>query len=181
MNEGDFWVFGYGSLMWRPGFDFIERRVAIARGYHRRLCIYSHVHRGTPERPGLVLGLDRGGACKGVAFRVAAARRADTIAYLRERELVTSVYLEKWIPVRLAGDTRVVSALAYAVDRAHAQYAARLDREASLRLVLQGVGASGPNPEYVLNTAAHLDELGIGDKDLSWHSRRLRTPETTPA
>ena len=96
-DASDLWVFGYGSLMWRPGFAFEERGLATIRGLHRALCIWSHVHRGTPDRPGLVLGLDRGGSCKGVAFRVAGARRQETIAYLREREQVTSVYVEVWL------------------------------------------------------------------------------------
>ena len=91
----DFWVFGYGSLMWRPGFDFVDSALAWVHGYHRSLCIFSHVHRGTPQRPGLVLGLDRGGSCQGVAFASRAATAPKTISYLRERELVTSVYLEK--------------------------------------------------------------------------------------
>src|SRR5438309_11601760 len=89
--QGDLWVFGYGSLMWRPGFEFIEQVPARLIGEHRALCVYSFVHRGTPEKPGLVLGLDRGGACRGVAFRVAEKHRATTVAYLRAREQVTSV------------------------------------------------------------------------------------------
>src|SRR4051794_26043268 len=102
MSDGaeDMWVFGYGSLMWRPGFPFVERRHAHLYGYHRALCVLSHVHRGTPEKPGLVLGLDRGGRCHGIAFRVAASEAAATVAYLREREQVTSVYLERYLPVR---------------------------------------------------------------------------------
>src|SRR6201995_4229898 len=103
----DLWVFGYGSLIWRPGFSFAERRIATIHGYHRSLCIYSHVHRGTPERPGLVLGLDRGGACAGVAFRVAAARRVETLGYLRERELVTSVYREALLRTLIDDGRRV--------------------------------------------------------------------------
>src|ERR1700728_4227485 len=94
LSKGDLWVFGYGSLMWRPGFDFVERVPARLVGLHRALCVYSFVHRGTPEQPGLVLGLDRGGACRGVAFRVAEKHRAATVAYLRAREQVTSVYRE---------------------------------------------------------------------------------------
>src|SRR5436305_15171687 len=90
-SKGDLWVFGYGSLMWRPGFEFVERVPARLIGEHRALCVYSFVHRGTPEKPGLVLGLDRGGACRGVAFRVAAEHRASSVGYLREREQVTSV------------------------------------------------------------------------------------------
>src|SRR3979490_2940413 len=88
---GDLWVFGYGSLMWRPGFDFLERVPARLIGEHRALCVYSFVHRGTPEKPGLVLGLDHGGACRGIAFRVAEKQRNDTVAYLRAREQVTGV------------------------------------------------------------------------------------------
>src|SRR5690349_2563312 len=87
--DSDLWVFGYGSLIWKPGFEFVEQRPARLIGEHRSLCIYSMVHRGTPEKPGLVLGLDRGGACQGVAFRVARKQRDATVAYLREREQVT--------------------------------------------------------------------------------------------
>src|SRR3954468_20431888 len=110
--EEDLWVFAYGSLMWRPGFSYVERTPARLIGYHRALCVLSHVHRGTPERPGLVLGLDRGGRCHGVAFRVAASEAAATLAYLREREQVTSVYIERGLPVRLR-DGGEIRALAY--------------------------------------------------------------------
>lgn len=168
----DLWIFGYGSLMWRPGFSFLERRLATVRGYHRALCVYSHVHRGTPQRPGLVLGLDRGGSCKGIAFRVAAAEAAETIAYLRVREQATLVYRELHLRARLE-DSRSVTALSYAADRSHGQYAGRLDREELARLVLQGEGVSGANPEYVRNTHAHLAELGIHDATLAWLAERL--------
>lgn len=168
----DLWIFGYGSLMWRPGFDFVERRVATVRGYHRALCVYSHVHRGTPERPGLVLGLDRGGACKGIAFRVPAAKATATIGYLRRREQVTLVYRELLLRARL-DDGRVVTALSYAVDRSHGQYAGRLDKEELERLVLQGQGLSGANPDYVRKTQAHLAELGIFDATLEWLAQRF--------
>ena len=120
-------MFGYGSLMWRPGFEFEERVPARLVGEHRALCVYSFVHRGTPEQPGLVLGLDRGGACRGIAFRVAEKNRADVVAYLRAREQVTSVYREVMRSVWLENDARQrVSALAYVVDRGHVQYAGRL-------------------------------------------------------
>ena len=100
---GDFWVFGYGSLMWRPGFAHTETRRARLHGFHRSLCVWSHIYRGTRERQGLVLGLDRGGSCVGLAFRVPSELREEVLAYLRDRELVTSVYLERMLPIRLEG------------------------------------------------------------------------------
>jgi glutathione-specific gamma-glutamylcyclotransferase len=156
------WVFGYGSLMWRPGFPFVERRHAQLYGYHRSLCIFSHVHRGTPENPGLVLGLDRGGRCHGVAFLVAKDEIDTTVRYLREREQATSVYLERRLSVRL-DDGRAVTALAYIADRRHAQYAGRLSFEEILRLVRQGKGISGRNPDYVRSTYEHLLGMGVID------------------
>ena len=114
--QGEMWVFGYGSLMWRPGFAYAFRCKAALRGWRRSLCIYSHVYRGTPEKPGLVLGLDRGGACAGVAFRVEASLREPTLRYLRDREQATSVYLERTVPVTLESGERV-NALTYVADR----------------------------------------------------------------
>ena len=172
-QQEDLWVFGYGSLMWLPGFDYVERQSARVTGWRRSLCIYSHVYRGTPERPGLVLGLDRGGACRGVAFRVAAALREQTIDYLRARELVTAVYLEKNVMIHLA-DGATAPAVTYVADRRHSQYAGALDRQKLLSLVVQGVGRAGPNAEYVLNTEAHLRENGIVDPTLAWLAAQLR-------
>jgi cation transport protein ChaC len=171
-RDEDLWVFGYGSLMWRPGFDYVESALAWVHGYHRSLCIFSHVHRGTPERPGLVLGLDRGGCCQGVAFRVAARDRERTVRYLRERELVTAVYLEKTVGVRFA-EGSCVNALAYVVDRSHRQYAGRLPIEEMTRLVAEGVGLTGDNPSYVRSTYEHLMQLDIHDADLAEIVRRL--------
>jgi cation transport protein ChaC len=171
-NRGDLWVFGYGSLMWRPGFDFEDRALATVRGYHRSLCIYSHVHRGSPDRPGLVLGLDRGGTCRGVAFRVAASLREATVAYLREREQVTLVYHEANLPATLA-DGRRARVLAYVVEPRHRQYAGRLPLAELVRLVRQGVGISGRNADYVRNTHDHLTALGIADRTLASIIREL--------
>ena len=120
----DFWVFGYGSLMWNPGFAFEEKAAARAFGYRRSLCVRSWVHRGTQARPGLVLGLDHGGSCRGMAFRVPAADKGDVVDYLRERELVTHVYRERIMPVLLS-DGRRVPALTYVIDRGHANMPAR--------------------------------------------------------
>ena len=172
MTAGDLWVFGYGSLMWRPGFAYEERQIAEVVGYHRALCIYSHVHRGTLEQPGLVLGLDYGGACAGVAFRVSGAHREETIAYLREREQITFVYREVMVRAKLA-DGRDVAALAYVADRAHSQYARYLSREDTLNIVRQGCGQSGSNPDYVRSTYEHLAALGLEDEALAWIVARL--------
>ena len=158
----EFWVFGYGSLMWNPGFEFEERQIAVTRGYHRALCIHSWVHRGTELDPGLVLGLDRGGACKGAAFRIQPGKYEDVVAYLRERELVTSVYLERRVPIRVA-DGRRCTAITYVVDRKHQQYAPDLTTDDAARIVANAVGKSGNNADYVLNTVAHLRSLGIRD------------------
>jgi cation transport protein ChaC len=168
----ELWVFGYGSLIWRPGFPYLERRPARLFGAHRSLCVYSWVHRGTQNNPGLVLGLDRGGTCRGIAFRVAAEKRDVVIEYLREREQVTAVYLERARPVRL-DDGSIVTALAYLVDRSHPQYAGKLDEHTMFRLVAGAEGNSGHNRDYVLNTAAHLAELGIADTFLERLAKRL--------
>jgi cation transport protein ChaC len=173
--SGDLWVFGYGSLIWKPGFAFLEQRPARLIGEHRSLCIYSMIHRGTPEKPGLVLGLDRGGACQGVAFRVAAALRAETVTYLRQREQITGVYREVLRSVWLADDPRQrVSAMVYVADRSHVQYAGRLTLDEQLRLVRQGHGASGPNVDYVISTVAALEAQGVRDKPLHRLAARLR-------
>jgi cation transport protein ChaC len=159
---GDFWVFGYGSLMWRPGFAHVETARARLHGFRRSLCVYSWVHRGTERRPGLVLGLDRGGSCIGMAFRVPNELREEVLAYLRERELVTNVYLERFVPVRLENGHGVI-ALCYVVDRAHTQYAGSLTVEEAAGIVSGGVGQSGRNEDYLFNTVDHLQALGIRD------------------
>jgi cation transport protein ChaC len=158
----EFWVFGYGSLMWNPGFEFAERSQALIYGYRRSLCVRSWVHRGTQENPGLVLGLDRGGSCRGMAFSVAPEKWEEVIDYLRARELVTNVYLEKRVSLLLA-DGRTVKALAYVVDRSHVQYAGALDTDEAARVVNEAEGQSGPNDAYVFNTLSHLKQMGIRD------------------
>lgn len=178
----DRWVFGYGSLIWRPGFSFETATPALLRGAHRRLCIYSHRHRGTPQQPGLVFGLVSGGSCRGMAFRVPAQDWPAVHAYLLEREMDSGVYREAWRPVRLA-DGAVVPALAFIVDTRHPQYAGNLELAEQLRLVSGGVGESGPNPEYVVETARHLIRMGMADRYLDalvaeLSGRPVSVPET---
>jgi cation transport protein ChaC len=167
LSENDLWVFGYGSLMWKPGFEFVEQVPARLIGEHRALCVYSFDHRGTPEKPGLVLGLDRGGACRGIAFRVVAKRRKETIAYLRGREQTTNVYREVHRSVWLENEARQrVAALTYVVDRGHVQYAGRLSLADQLRYVQQGHGRSGNNRDYVLSTVMSIEKQGFHDPQL---------------
>jgi cation transport protein ChaC len=174
MAASEFWIFAYGSLIWRPDFEFVERRPARLLGAHRALCVYSHVHRGTPEQPGLVLGLDRGGSCRGIAYRVDVLRRGSTLEYLRAREQVTMVYRETERLVDLLdGDERRVHAVTYLVDRSHPQYAGDLPLERQLHLVRQGHGRSGVNRDYVLSTAKEFAALGIRDHALEWLAAKL--------
>ncbi|MGX5845860.1 gamma-glutamylcyclotransferase [Mesorhizobium sp. PL10] len=179
---GDFWVFGYGSLIWRPGFAHVETRRARLYGYRRSLCVYSFVHRGTRERPGLVLGLDRGGSCIGLAFRVPGELRDEVLTYLRERELVTSVYLERVLDISLDGnglaERETVKAVAYIVDRQHEQYAGGLDAAHAAGVIRGAVGQSGNNEGYVVSTVEHLKALGIRDHWLEEVARGV-APDAT--
>lgn len=171
---GDFWVFGYGSLMWRPGFPHDDVEPARLHGLHRALCVYSYVHRGTKPKPGLVMGLARGGSCRGLAFRVRSEHRADVIAYLREREQVTSVYLERWRPFSFAGNRQGSDiALCYLADPEHEQYAGRLGLEDQLRHIRGNAGISGDNEDYLLRTVGRLRELGIRDENLEAIAEKL--------
>lgn len=163
----DLWVFAYGSLMWNPGFPYAEHQRGVLRGYHRRFCVSSHRYRGTPERPGLVLGLDRGGCCRGIAFRVAADRVPETLDYLWDREMISRVYRPKMLPVRLAGGTALVRACTFVVDRTHRQYCGCLSTEAMAERIARCAGERGPNLEYLANTVGHLAELGIHDHRLA--------------
>ncbi|WGD29010.1 gamma-glutamylcyclotransferase [Ancylobacter sp. WKF20] len=173
-SPAELWVFGYGSLMWNPGFDYEERVAAKLIGAHRSFCVKSVHWRGTPEKPGLVLGLDQGGACIGIAFRIAPERAQATLDYLRAREQVTNIYREAVRRVWLKdGSARAVAAVTFLVDRGHSQYAGKLSREERLHLIRQGHGVGGPNVDYVTATANHLVELGIRDAELRWLVERL--------
>jgi cation transport protein ChaC len=171
-NSQDLWIFGYGSLMWRPGFAFEESRPALLEGWHRELCVYSHRWRGTTEKPGLVLGLDKGGTCRGVAFRVAPGEADAVRAYLHEREMRGSVYLELNEKIVFSDRTDAL-ALAYVSDAAHPQYAGNLTREDRMKIIEHSHGEGGPNRDYVINTVLHLRQLGVHDAELEWLHERL--------
>jgi len=161
-DSEDRWVFGYGSLMWRPGFPFIDRRTAVLHGRRRAFCIYSVHHRGTYERPGLVLGLAPGGAVRGVAYRVAASEWEEVYAYLREREQPTETYFETWRDVKIDGGEKT-PALVFLSDMKHAQWAGALSLEQQAQLIAGAKGLSGRNIDYLSDLVLHLREDGVRD------------------
>jgi glutathione-specific gamma-glutamylcyclotransferase len=175
MSDVRMWIFGYASLLWHPGFPVAERRLARLEGWHRSFCMWSVHHRGTPESPGLVLALDAqdGGVCLGVALGVAPGHEEPTLGYLRERELISSAYIERHLPVAFADGVRA-EALAYVVDPAHPQYTGPLTLDAQAEVIARAQGGRGPNAEYLWNTVAHLADLGIADPDLDWLAARVR-------
>ncbi len=159
------WVFAYGSLMWNPGFDCRDRRSAELDGYHRAFCIYSHHYRGTPAKPGLVLGLDQGGRCRGIALRFKPADRDAVVAYLNERELTGYAYQPAIVDIAL-DDGQRVAAYTFVTDPNHPQYAGDLGPERSAELIMSAAGASGLNRDYLMNTLSHLEGLGVRDDAL---------------
>jgi len=166
LPRGDLWIFGYGSLMWSPGFRASRKSVALARGYHRAMCILSHRHRGTPRKPGLVMGLCHGGSCWGMAFQVPEARVRRVVAELWRREMVNKVYKPTLIPLTVAPGRRI-RALTFIADTSHPQFAGELDLHARARLVAQGIGQRGPCVDYIRNTLEHMLALGLDDPHLS--------------
>jgi len=175
MTDGGFWVFGYGSLMWRPGFEYLDRRMARLRGYRRAFALRSVRYRGTPEAPGLVLGLDwdPNAVCTGMAFRVCPTRAEAVRTYLAERELVTRSYFEVLHPVTL-DDGDPVDAICYILDRTHPQYCGGLSLDEQARIISRAAGPAGTNRDYLHNTVAHLIELGVEDSTLEELDHRVR-------
>ena len=151
--------------MWRPGFHYVQKELARLYGYRRSLCVWCHEHRGTPTNPGLVFGLDAGGSCSGIAYRVADCEKRNVLQYLYEREMINPVYVPRWLPIRL-GQCRKVRALTFTTDRSHAQYAGHLSEEQTALVVQRACGRSGCNVDYLTNTVTRLAELGIRDRFL---------------
>lgn len=168
------WVFGYGSLLWNPEFPVARREVATLHGYARSFCMRSIHHRGSEEAPGLVLALDEQDEahCKGLALSVEAGHEEATLTALRERELISSAYVERFLDVDLESGVRV-NAVVYVIDPHHVQYC-HLELEEQAQIIAHAVGGRGPNSEYLFNTAGHLDEIGLSDPDLNWLTERVR-------
>lgn len=165
-DTADFWLFAYGSLIWDPGFPFEEARPAKLMGFHRAFCLYSTRYRGTPEKPGLVLGLDKGGSCRGIAYRVAHAHRETTMAYLWDREMLNRSYHCMDLPITLQ-DGREVVARTFVIDRDGQSYAGKLPLEDAARIIRDAHGQRGPNAAYLANTVEHLERLGLRDRRLA--------------
>lgn len=168
---GDLWVFAYGSLMWQPGFSYAQRVPGLLKGYHRDFCIASLHYRGTRLAPGLVLGLDRGGTCRGVAYKVSAEDRGAVLGYLRKRELIYGVYREAFLPVQLEGETSEealgeVMAVTYVAERCHPSYCGRLPLKTEAAIIRRARGLAGTNLDYARNTLVHLKALGIRERRL---------------
>jgi len=166
LPRGDLWIFGYGSLMWSPGFRPAERKTGLVRGYHRAMCILSSRYRGTPEKPGLVMGLCRGGSCWGIAFRVPAARVQRVMRALWKREMLNNVYLPTMLNVTV-GPKQRIRALAFVADATHRQFVRELDLHGRARLVAQGIGERGRCVDYIRNTLEHMLALGVNDPHLA--------------
>ncbi|MFP8780102.1 gamma-glutamylcyclotransferase [Hydrogenophaga sp. RWCD_12] len=175
-SDGEVWVFGYGSLIWNPTFDFAEKRVALLRGWHRRYCLWIKQGRATPERPGLTLALDRGGACNGVAFRIEAKRVEEELLMLWRREMASGVYEARWIDIRLQGaESSMVKAVTFVANRRHERFTDSLTDEQIADCILLAKGQFGTSLEYFWNTIGHLESLGLRDSGLD----RLRVYVST--
>lgn len=163
--DSDVWLFGYGSLIWNPAFHYSEMRIGIAHGYHRKFCLWSQIGRGTKERPGLMLGLERGGSCRGVAYRILAEKVETELDIIWHREMLSNAYVPRWVKVRTAeGD---VQGILFAINRKHPRYTGPLGNDIVVRTIAAASGPLGPCAEYLMHTVSHLKELGIEDRRLS--------------
>jgi len=166
-QHGDILVFAYGSLMWRPEFDHIDIQPAILKGYHRSLCIFSYEYRGNRENPGLVFGLEQGGTCMGRVLKVNAGKADGVLDYLYQREMITGVYLPRWLEVDLPEQQTSATAYCFVADQQHEQFCGKLELEETIRLILQGHGSGGACLDYVINTYEHMQKIGIEDNYLA--------------
>lgn len=168
----DIWVFGYGSLIWNPAFHFVERRIGTIHGHHRRFCLWTTLGRGSPDCPGLMLGLDRGGSCRGVVLRIAPEFVDSELDVLWRREMVSNAYVPTW--VRATTDEGDVHAIAFTINREHERYAEKMSEEKAADVIARAAGRIGPCRDYLLNTVEHLDQLGIHDRAMKRLAERVK-------
>ncbi len=164
MPAQDLWVFGYGSLIWNPAFHYIEKRPALLHGWHRRFCLKLFMGRGTPQTPGLMLGLDEGGSCHGVAFRIAAEKVREELSILWQREMYGGAYHARLLPMETEGGT--ILAVTFVINHDHPRYVREMSLEQTVELISTGCGDLGTCREYLENTVNHLRELGLSDDGL---------------
>ena len=177
LSEG-VWLFGYGSLIWNPAFHFTDRLIGTVYGYHRRFCLWTHLGRGCPERPGLVLGLERGGSCRGVAFHIASDAVEEELAIVWRREMLSGAYVPRWVDVHSAlGDIRAIT---FVINHAHERYARFLPDDRIAEVISTAEGFLGPCADYLINTLDHLAALGIHDRPLQKLRERVLAHRTAP-
>lgn len=169
---GDVWVFGYGSLIWNPAFHFVEKRTARINGYHRRFCLWTQLGRGSPDNPGLMLGLERGGACRGVMYRISEEAVETELDILWRREMFTGAYCPTWVSAR-SGDL-AIPAVTFVINRDNRRYAGRLSEDTVIRHLATAEGPMGPCRDYLFETVEHLAALGIRDRRLEAMARKVR-------
>jgi len=180
LGDCDPWVFGYGSLVWNPLLQYTDREPAMLRGYHRRFCLWSRTGRGSPEHPGLVLGLDRGGCCRGVAYRLDRTAAREELRLLWRREMLSASYEARWVPVSIPGE-RCAKAVAFIINREHPNYAGKLSVDVTVRALATGIGALGSSRDYLLRTIEGLRQHGLSDPHLVALGARIAEFGAEPA
>ncbi len=158
------WVFGYGSLIWNPAFHYVESRIGTIHGYHRRFCLWTHLGRGSPEQPGLTLGLEPGGSCRGVVLRPAPEDMDHELSIVWRREMVTGAYRPRWVNVDAGGER--LRAIAFVINHAHPRYAGRLAEAQMVEVLATATGQLGACADYLFNTVRHLEDIGVPDRRL---------------
>jgi glutathione-specific gamma-glutamylcyclotransferase len=173
------WLFGYGSLIWNPAFHFSDRLTGTVYGFHRRFCLWTHLGRGCPDRPGLVLGLERGGSCRGAVFHIAPDAVEEELAIVWRREMISGAYVPRWVDAHTALGT--VRAITFVINQAHERYARALSDEQVAKIIATAEGWLGPCADYLINTVDHLAELGIHDRPLERLRARVLAVRTQPS
>jgi cation transport protein ChaC len=178
-EQREVWVFGYGSLIWNPAFRYDQQRVGHVRGWHRRFCLWTSLSRGSPDLPGLILGLDLGGACGGIVYRIPAEEAALELAVLWRREMADGAYTPRWVGVET--DQGRLAAVTFTINRAHSRYAGKLDQARVASVIARAAGMMGRCSDYLDSTVTSLEAHGIRDRKLRALNRRVQALVAQPA